>query len=84
VFFEYENIVSPPSLSSDGNLHFGSKADLLACLENPVTAQIDSPAIDAIVLDGAAVMQTLHPGQCDYVDKVFLPYIESHLSKVSR
>ena len=50
MFFEHENQPCPPSLSSDGNLRFGCKADLLACLENIVAAQTDCPAVDAIVL----------------------------------
>ena len=33
-FFSYENQSYPPSLSQHGNLRFGSKSDLMDCLEN--------------------------------------------------
>jgi hypothetical protein len=88
MFFEHENQPTPPSLSSDGNLRFGCKADLLVCLENMAPAQIECPVVDVIVLDGAAVVQMLNPGQCrtfvDYADKIFLPHIETHLRKANR
>jgi len=48
----------------------------------------DCPTTDAIVTDGADVVQMLHPGECrtfaDYTDKVFVPRIVSWLTKVSR
>jgi len=60
----------------------------LACLDNIATPQTDCSTVQAIVLDGAAVVQMLHPGQCrtfsGYADKVFMPYVVSWLMKVSR
>jgi len=79
MFFEHENQPSLPSLSSDGNLDLVYKADLLVCLENVAPAQTECPVFDAVVVDCAAVVQMLHPGQTrtfkDYAEKIFLPHI---------
>jgi hypothetical protein len=87
-FFAHENQPAPPSLSSDGNLRFGAKSDLLDCLEGLVASHQECPAVDALVLDGAAIVQMLHPFQCktfaDYSNKIFVPYIRSQLNKVNR
>jgi len=88
MFFEHENQPSLPSLSSDGNLRLGCKADLLVCLENVAPAQTECPVFDAVVVDGAAVVQMLHPGQSrtfkDYAEKIFMPHIQSYFRKVER
>lgn len=47
-----------------------------------------APVVDAVFLDGAAVVQMLKPGTAktfqDYADRVFLPYVKSHLQKTNR
>ena len=87
-FFSHENQPNPPSLSDKGSIRFGTKSDLLSCLENQVTSQLDSPVCDVIVLDGAVVVQMLNPGPCktfeDYAVLVFVPFIVSQLKKVTR
>ena len=87
-FFAHENQPAPPSLSNDGNLRFGAKSDLLPCLEGLVTSHQECPAVDALVLDGAAIVQMLQPFQCktfaDYACKIFVPYVKSQLHKVTR
>lgn len=87
-FFAHENQPNPPSLSSNGTLRFGTKSDLLACLEKMEPSERQSPPVDVLVLDGAAIIQMLAPGQCktfdDYAAKVVIPYITCQLRNVSR
>ena len=48
----------------------------------------DSPSVDCMVLDGAAVVQILNTGNSrtfnDYALNIFLPYIKSQLKYVQR
>ena len=91
-FFEHENQAYPPSISEFGTLRFGSKSDLLSCLEKVApTSDSDTglpPLIDMIALDGAVIVQLLKPGKsktfADYVNDVFLPYIQSQIARVRR
>jgi len=57
-------------------------------LENLVASKQLHPQVDAIVLDGAAIVQMLSPGRCttfgDYAEQIFVPYVASQLSHVSR
>ncbi len=55
----HENQAAPPSLSSGGKLRLGTKADLLGCLG---LEELRTPAVDAKLLDGAAIVQMLNPG----------------------
>ena len=85
-FFHHENQSYPPSLSQFGELHSGTKADLLECLQDTYpTPQEDIPDIDVILLDGAAVINMLKPGTAktfsEYAELVFLP---SQLKKANR
>jgi len=91
-FFEHENQAYPPSISEFGTLRFGSKSDLLSCLEK-VTSISDSetglpPLIDMLALDGAVIVQLLKPGKAktfaDYATDIFLPYIQSQMARVQR
>ena len=64
------------------------KAELLHCLESNLPENRSTPVVDAIVLDGAAVVQMLKPGTSktfqEYADTVFAPYISSQLQKTDR
>ena len=60
-FFMHENHPYPPSLSDHGKLRANSKSDLVDCLEDFTTPVPDPPAVDAIILDGAAVVHLLDP-----------------------
>ena len=85
-FFKYENQPWPPSLSELGQLRGGQKADLLKCLSS--TTVDTQPAVDAVILDGAVVVQMLQPRTAhtfdDYFNTVFAPYILKHLEKANR
>ena len=88
-FFRHENQSYPPSLSRFGELRSGTKADLLECLKDTYpTPQEDTPGIDVILIDGAAVINMLNPGTAktfsDYAEQVVVPYIQSQLRRASR
>jgi len=92
-FFRHENQACPPSLSNNGKLRQGTKADLLNCLENCTDVEMPTlesthPDTEVAILDGAVIVNFLKPVSAktftDYAVKVFLPYIESKLYNVSR
>ena len=90
-FFCHENQGSPLSLSKFGDLRSGTNADLVECFANTypsTTVDVQEPQVDAILLDGAAVINILKPGVAktfkEYSELVFLPFIESQLKKASR
>ena len=87
-FFEHETNPYSPSLSNGGEIRFGVKSDLLTCLESLVSSQPTPPAIDVLVVDGAAAVQMLTPKDCwtfaDYAQKVFIPFVLSRLKAVKR
>ena len=55
----------------------GQKSELIACVE--VSTTLERPSVDAVVLDGAAIVNMLSPGKCktfkEYAETVFLPYV---------
>jgi len=83
-FFRQKNQRCSPSLSQDGKLRHGKKSDLLDCLTSSVEYITDAPESDAIILDGAVLVNMLKPTACktfnDYATKVFLPYIKNSYS----
>ncbi len=87
-FFHYENQAFPPSLSDGGKLHFGVKSDLLTSLEAISPAQIEVPSASCVIVDGAAIVQMLHPRDSrnfsEYASSVFIPYMMSQLRNAMR
>ena len=81
--FRHKNQASPPSLSDGGKLHLGMKSDLLTCLKELCTTQTEVPMASSVIVDGAAVVQMLHPKDTinfsEYASNVFIPYITSQL-----
>jgi len=69
-------------------MRIGAKADLLHCLELNLPDNRNASAVDAIVLDGAAIVQMLNPGTSktfqEYATTVFASYINSQLQKTNR
>ena len=88
--FNMKNQAYPPALSQMGKLRTGTKFDLVGCLECLVLTQdlSPTPVVQVILLDGAAIVNTLRPGFAktfsDYATQVFLPYITSQLQHVNR
>ena len=76
-FFKHENSSSPPALLCHGKMRTGQKSELFACLE--VSTALECPSVDAVVLDGAAIVNMLSPGKCktfkEYAETVLLPYV---------
>lgn len=87
-FFQYENQPWPPSLSQLGQLRGGQKADLLKCLPNTPAQKVTQPTPDAVILDGAVIVQMLQPRTArtfqEYFSTVFAPYILKQLETAKR
>ena len=83
--FMHENLPYCQSLSDHGNLPANNtyKCDLVACFDYFTTPLSDPPAVDTIILDGAAVVHLLDPRTAqtfsDYTDTVTMPYIDRQL-----
>ena len=88
-FFRHENQSSPPSLSQGGSLRHGEKSALMPLIEklSPCHSS-EKPCVDALLLDGAAVVNRLKPAGVrtfqDYANDIFLPFVKHHLQSVSR
>lgn len=78
-FFKYENQPWPPSLAEMGQLRSGQKADLVKCLQTATTEPVQQPIVDAIIFDGAVLIQMLSPGTAhtfaEYLNDVFAPFV---------
>ena len=90
-FFRHENRSCPPSLSQFGALGTGTKStlvDRLEALTPSVATGNVCPCIDAIILDGSAVVNFLKPANCktfaDYAHDVFIKYVKSQLCSAQR
>ena len=87
-FFWFENQPWPISLSQVGNLRAGQKADLVKCLHDATTQTVKQPTVDAIILDGAVIVQMLKPRMAHtfegYFNIVFAPHILRRLDTVNR
>ena len=89
-FFSHENQPYPPSISKHGELRSCNKSELLKSLETVHTTPLsNTPNVDALLIDGAALINMLKPnGACktfsDYAEQVYLPYIKEQLRKVQR
>ena len=87
-FFRHENQSYPPSLSQNGRLRHGTKADLLHCLMDLCPDATDTPNVGALLLDGAATINMLKPGASrtfqEYSEEVFKPYVTKQLRNLHR
>ena len=63
-FFRHANQSYPPSLSQNGFLRSGKKADPLSCLESEADTQRHVPECDCIILDGAVTVNIIRPTGC--------------------
>ena len=87
-FFKHENTSAPPSLADNGVKRFGTKSDLLECMESYASSTKIKPMVNAEVLDGLTLVHMLMPHKCkffdDYAGKVFLPQMLKKLESVDR
>ena len=87
-FLKHENQPWPPSLAKLEEVRSGTKADLLLCLEKLMQAPEHCPPVDALILDGAVIVQMLVPKPVntfgEYFENIFKPYILKQLQTVVR
>ena len=84
--------VGPSATAESNELRMGNEADLLEPLEVMCEKPGEMPSVDCVILDGAAVFQSLDPcrtnGQVttfeEYATKAFLPYVFKQVRSVSR
>jgi len=61
-FFQHENQNSPPSLAQNGQMHQGTKSQLLPLLQQHASDIHDEePTADVIIMDGAGLVNALRP-----------------------
>jgi len=88
-FFQHENQAWQPVLSDWGRLWFGTKSELLTCLEDLSPSQTKAPDATFVVLDGAAIIQMLTTSYRttqtfkENAHKVFIPFVSEQLWNVS-
>ena len=58
-FLKDKNSSSSPSLSINGKMRTGQKSELIPCVE--INTTLACPSVDAVVLDGAAIVNMLSP-----------------------
>ncbi|KAJ7380637.1 hypothetical protein OS493_007002 [Desmophyllum pertusum] len=64
-FFSHENLSYPPSMSCFGNWRSGQKSDLVKIPEKLPASPIEATlVVGALLVDGAAFVNTLKPDQC--------------------
>ena len=82
-FFCHENQSFPPALSQFGGIRTGTKSELLPCLEKISGVQAERSSVEALLLDGAAIVNMLNPGPpktfMEYSQGFFLPFVKSQL-----
>ena len=87
-FFRHENQQCPPSLSTDGHLRSGCKADLVKCLEDLVDTVEARPNTDVTIIDGPALINQLGPKKCknavEYAESIVVPTIQTELRHSKR
>lgn len=78
--FSHENSPHPPSFTRKGQMHHGTKSEILDYI---VLRDLDNhrPVTAAAVLDGAVLVQMFRPGSAETIGRYFLdvfaPYILS-------
>ncbi|PFX16227.1 Hemicentin-2 [Stylophora pistillata] len=71
-----------------GQVRRGKKADLLKCFPSTSAHIAPQPVVDAVIIDGAVIVQMLRPKTVrtfdEYFSTVFAPYILRHLEAAKR
>ena len=85
--FSHEIQSYPPSLSDAGKLNLPkNKSDIINCIAPEI--QDEATPVDCRILDGPAIVHPLKPNTVstfeDYVNVVFIPYLERQLSTCKR
>ncbi|KAJ8402462.1 hypothetical protein AAFF_G00369510 [Aldrovandia affinis] len=87
-FFRHENQSHPAALSDGGKLHTCQKSHLTTILESQVTTPEAEPDADTIIIDGAALVNSLPPRSSktfeEYAMLDVLPTIQAYSTKYKR
>lgn len=87
-FFRHENQSHPAALSDGGKLHTCQKSHLTTILESQVTTPEAEPDTDTIIIDGAALVNSLPPRSSktfeEYAMLDVLPRIQAYSTKYKR
>ena len=87
-FFTFENQPWPPSLAQSGKLRSGQKADLIKCILNQAADPPSNFQADAVILDGAVIVQMLPVKTArtfdEYFNAIFAPYVLHQLETANR
>ena len=87
-FFKYENQPIPASLSDSGGLHSCQKSDLTDILQSKVTTPDTEPEVEAIIIDGSALVNSLPPRTSttfdEYARETIIPNVTALSEKYKR
>ena len=87
-FFKHENQSFPASLSNKGKQHTCTQSDLVDVLQANVTLPETKPESDVLIVDGAALVNTVAPRTPntfeEYARKDTLPKVEYYSTKHKR
>ena len=88
-FFSHENVSIPPSISKDSELYHGSNADLVQELIETAAESLvaDQPTVDAIIIDGPALVDMIQPKNDCTVDdycKTYTKYVINFFNHAPR
>ena len=82
-FFRFENQKEPPSLADRGSLRFGTKSDILQCINAPTGRSAAAKQATVVVLDMAAVIHMVRPTTAktfsEYVSLHIVPFLEAQM-----
>ena len=78
ITFSPKRITVSVSISEYGNLCKSSKSHFILCLTSIVEPQYEAPAVNGIVIDGAAMVHTSYP---EFSIKILGEYCEVQVAK---
>ena len=88
-FFSHETLKCPPSLSKNGEMRSGNKADLLKCLTNLSDREpkAEIPTVSAAILEGSVLVNMAKPAKDQsfqrYCSDVFCKQVKKYLKDYS-
>ncbi|KAE8740339.1 hypothetical protein FOCC_FOCC014156 [Frankliniella occidentalis] len=85
-FFMHENASCPPSLSVNGVMRSCKKSEIVTCLTNSSLQSVcqTRPAVDAVVLDGAAIVHMIRPCATDKTFSDYVHSVENYLQREAK
>ena len=87
-FFKHETQSYPASLSDSGKLHTCQKSQLVEIIEAQVNIPDREPKVDAIIIDGSALINALPPRTSkifyDYAKEDIIPKVEYYGARYER